>query len=161
MEENTNQNVTQMGNILSLEGDMALVRFKRTDACGHCNACFHLGSNEADIEILNTLAAKPGDTVSIQMHSTSVLKASTITYGGPLLVFLLGIFVGSQFSEVAAVVGGIASFGVSFLILRALEPRFSRMSSFKPRMLEILEDEPESCPSCPTAIAAKKAKDRE
>lgn len=44
------------GKVLALKGELAVVRFVRSDACGHCNACFHLGSNEADLEIQNTLA---------------------------------------------------------------------------------------------------------
>jgi len=134
--------VIQKGKVLSLNGENALVRFVRTDACGHCNACFHLGSNEADIEIVNLLAAKPGDVVSIQMHSTSIMKATVISYGIPLLLFLGGILFGSQYNEKIAVLFGLLACGVSFLLLRALEPKISRMNSFKPRMLEILNETP-------------------
>jgi len=140
--EQTADRVIQKGKVLSVDGENALVRFVRTDACGHCNACFHLGSNEADIEIPNLLAAKAGDVVSIQMHSTSVLKATLVTYGIPLLLFLLGVLFGSNYSDLGAMICGILACGLSFLILRALEPRFSRMSSFKPRMLEILDEIP-------------------
>ena len=43
------------GKVVELKGKLAVVRFQRSDACGHCNACFHFGSNEADIEELKAM----------------------------------------------------------------------------------------------------------
>lgn len=44
------EDVRQKGIVVEANGKKATVRFKKTDACGHCNACFRFGSNEADIE---------------------------------------------------------------------------------------------------------------
>ena len=42
------EDVRQKGIVVEANGKRATVRFKKTDACGHCNACFRFGSNEAD-----------------------------------------------------------------------------------------------------------------
>ena len=117
----------QTGKVIETKGKKAVVRFVRSDACGHCNACFRLGSNEADIDIDNALNAQIGDLVGIEMHAKSVLKASSLQ------------------GDLYAALGGVLFAAGAFFILRALEPKFSRMTEFKPRMVEIIEqtEEPE------------------
>ena len=85
------EDVRQKGIVVEANGKRATVRFKKTDACGHCNACFRFGSNEADIEMDNTLGAKKGDEVYIDMHANTVLKASAIVYGIPIIGLILGV----------------------------------------------------------------------
>ena len=63
------EELRQTGKVVELKGKLAVVRFQRSDACGHCNACFHFGSNEADIEIDNSCDAGVGDIVAIELHS--------------------------------------------------------------------------------------------
>lgn len=131
----------QTGKVLELKGKTAVVRFKRTDACGHCNACFRFGSNEADIEIDNTCNAQVGDTVIIELHSGSMFKASLIAYGIPLIGLVLGVYLGSLISNMYAAVGGILLCGGTFFILRGLNPYFDRKKEFKPCMVEIVDSE--------------------
>ena len=82
------EQVCQSGTVMSVKGRKATVRFKKSDACGHCNACFRFGSNEADVELDNSLGAKVGDVVAIELHGKSVLKASLIMYGVPCAAFI-------------------------------------------------------------------------
>lgn len=126
------------GRVLSAEAGRAVVRFVRSDACGHCNACFSLGSHEADIEIDNPLGARPGDMVSIEMKGSGMVRASLIMYGVPLLGLLAGVAVGAQWGDLYAAVGGVLLCAGTYFVLRGLEPRFAKMDQFKPRMLEII-----------------------
>ena len=129
----------QTGIVTELKDNgMAVVRFQRTDACGHCNACFHFGSTEADIEIENTCDATVGDTVAIELHSGSMFKASAIAYGIPLVGLIIGAALGSRIGDIYAAVGGILLCGATFFILKGLNPRFDRMREFKPRMIDIV-----------------------
>ena len=88
----------------------------------------------------NTLGAKKGDEVYIDMHANTVLKASAIVYGIPIIGLILGVVVGSRFGEIYAAIGGVAS-GLSFLILKKLEPKFAKMNEFKPRMTAFVNEE--------------------
>ena len=110
----------QTGKVIETKGKKAVVRFVRSDACGHCNACFRLGSNEADIDIDNALNAQTGDLVGIEMHAKSVLKASLILYGVPLVALLVGAFIGSLQGDLYAALGGVLFAAGAFFILRAL-----------------------------------------
>lgn len=131
----------RMGRVMSLaeSGETAVVRFVRSDACGRCHACFHLGAEEADIEIVNTAKAKVGDLVSIELKGGSMVKASLIMYGVPLAGLLIGVLAGAQWGDLYAAVGGVLLCGAAYFILRGLEPRFARMRKFKPQMVEIVE----------------------
>ena len=132
----------QTGRVIELrEDNMAVVRFQRSDACGHCNACFTFGSTEADIEIDNICNAAVGDIVSIELHGGSMLKASVIAYGIPLIGLILGAVLGSRIGDIYAAVGGILLCGATFFILRGLNPRFAKMGEFKPRMIDIVGHE--------------------
>ena len=74
------EELRQTGKVVQLKGKLAVVRFQRSDACGHCNACFHFGSNEADIEIDNSCGAGVGDIVAIELHSGSMFKALSLIH---------------------------------------------------------------------------------
>lgn len=129
----------QQGVVILDKGKTAVVRFQKSDACGRCNACFHLGGTEADIEIDNLLGAKEGDVVLIELHGKSVLKASLIVYGVPLIGLIAGAALGSMWGDLYSALAAVLFAAGAFFILRALEPRFSRMREFKPRMVDILD----------------------
>ncbi len=131
----------QTGIVLSAQGNTATVRFQRSSACGKCNACFHLGKSEADIELDNALGAKPGDRVIIELHGKTVVKASVIVYGVPLVALIAGIAIGSAAGDLYAALAGVLFAAGAFFLLRALEPRFSRMREFKPRMIDFAGEE--------------------
>lgn len=132
------EQLCQTGRVIETRGSIAIVRFARSDACGHCNACFHFGSNEADIEIENACRATVGDIVAIELHSGSMFKASAIAYGIPLIGLVAGVYLGSRISDIYAAVGGILLSGAAFFLLRGLNPRLARRQEFRPRMIRIV-----------------------
>ncbi|MEG1547165.1 MAG: SoxR reducing system RseC family protein [Clostridia bacterium] len=129
----------QTGKVIETRGEIAIVRFCRSDACGHCNACFAIGSREADIEIENVLGAAAGDTVVIELHGGSVLRASLLMYGIPIVALICGVVLGSIWGDLYAALGGVLFAAGTFFIFRGLEPRLSRMGTFKPRMTELVQ----------------------
>ena len=122
-----------------LEDGKVAVRFERTKACKNCKMCANAGENHALAEVENTLQAKVGDQVEISLHSKSLIQATLIAYGIPLVLLLLGVIVGSRWSDTVGAILGVLLALVSFVILRLLEPRFSRMTTFKPRMISIVD----------------------
>lgn len=129
-----------VGTVTELNGDKAKVVFTRSKACGDCHACVSFGSNQAETELANTLGAKVGDRVSIELHSGSVFTASLIMYGIPLAALLAGVLVGSLISDLFTAVFGIGAAAIAFLIIRLFEPKFKKMGKFDPRMIEIVSE---------------------
>ncbi|MDR0840354.1 MAG: SoxR reducing system RseC family protein [Christensenellaceae bacterium] len=133
------EDMCQTGKVVAVLGGVATVRVLRSDACGHCNACFHLGSNEAEVQLANALGARVGDEVAISLHGGGVVKASALAYGVPLAGLLAGVLVGARFGDLQAAAGGVLLCGVAYLLLRWLEPKFARMRELKPRMISIVK----------------------
>ena len=129
-----------VGTVTEINGDKAKVVFKRSKACGDCHACVSFGSDQAETELQNTLGAKVGDRVSIELHSGSVFKASLIMYGIPLVALLAGVLAGSFINDLCTAVFGIGAAVIAFLIIRLLEPKFRKMGKFDPQMIEIVTE---------------------
>lgn len=129
----------QMGRVVSVDGNIATVRFVRSKMCERCGACIHFGDKEAEVEIKNTLDAKEGDMVRVELRAKSFLQASLIAYILPLIMLVLGVALGTQISDLWGVILGILGAALVFFVLRALEPRFARKEKFNPRMIDMID----------------------
>jgi len=90
----------KVGLVIELRGKDVLIRAERESSCGSCagkSACGTLGSwnmdkrekNQYDIQLPNTLHAKQGDIVTVEVPDQLILTASMMYYGLPVLAFLL------------------------------------------------------------------------
>lgn len=87
------------GTVLGSEGEIAQV-FIESKACDHCQACgFGAVRDKKTMEVnaLNKIGAKKGDTVHLEVSGKKVMSASAIVFlvpfGGFIVGFLLGFFV--------------------------------------------------------------------
>lgn len=133
--------ISAVGTVTEINSGMAKVVFKRSKACGDCHACASFGDGSSVIEIENTLDAKAGDRVTIELHTGGVFKASLILYGIPLAALLLGVLIGSRVSDTAAALIGLGAAGVSLAAIRLLDKRLGKKSCFKPEMKSIVYGE--------------------
>lgn len=127
----------QYGVVTQTNGENATVRFMRTKACVNCGACMTIGESEAQVEIPNTLHARVGDSVRVELHEKGLLRAGLLAYILPLCALLLGIALGIQISNVAGMLIGLGSAVLVYVLLHLLEPRFARMETLRPRMISI------------------------
>lgn len=135
----------EYGVVLNLENGNAVIGLKRNSACSSCGAC-ELGSNHAQMEITleNTVDAKPGDTVEIQLPASQFLKASAILYLLPLVALILGIVLGYYAgvsldlnADMIGAVTGILFTILSYVSIRRLEPRFRKNVDLSPTIISI------------------------
>ena len=133
-----------IGTVTELNGDTATIVFKRSKACGDCHACIMFGSDQAQTELKNTLGAKVGDRVSVELHSGSVMKASLIMYGIPIVALLAGAIAGSFISNLFTAILGISAAALALLAIRLFEPRLKKRGEFNPVMIEIVGHAEES-----------------
>ncbi len=128
-----------IGLVVALEGDKAKIRFLRGSACAHCGACLTAGENEMEVTLKNTLGAKVGDRVSVDLSPHRVVQASLLAYAVPLALLLAGVTIGSRVSDWFGLLLGVLACGIAYLILRLVERRTRKKSSFQPRMERILD----------------------
>lgn len=119
-------------------GDEAVVMLERTTACGECGQCMVGKKNlHMELKMKNTLDAKPGDMVTVEMEMKGVLSASLIMYGIPLVFFILGCFIGSKCvapalainSDLAALITAVVFTALSYLAIKIMD----RKGVFKER----------------------------
>lgn len=112
--------------------DEAVVMLERTTACGECGQCMVGKKNlHMELRMKNTLNAKVGDLVTVEMEMKGVLSASLIMYGIPLICFILGCFLGSKYlaavisinSDLAALIGAVALTALSYLVIKIMDKK--------------------------------------
>jgi len=116
------------------DGGMAKLEVIRSEACKTCNVCFEGSGGNRMIFAENSLGAKEGDRVTIELRSAVIAKLSFLLYLLPITGLLLGVVVVSQItvSEMMRALGGIAGFTVVslavFVYLRKTKPKQSYMT---------------------------------
>jgi len=135
--ENTGAHI---GLVTAVKNGTAQIHFLRGSACAHCGACLTVGESEMEVTLPNTLGAKQGDRVVVELSPKRVMQASLLAYAVPLLLLIGGVLVGSRYADWAGLALGIAACGIGYLILRIVEKKSAKKRSFQPRMTRVLED---------------------
>lgn len=85
----------EYGTVQRVKGDHAKVVIRRHEMCANCQACEMATSNKTmTAQAKNKAQAKVGDDVAVEMELASLMKASGIAYGVPLVGFFVGVFLG-------------------------------------------------------------------
>ena len=135
--ENTGAHI---GLVTVVKDGTAQIHFLRGSACAHCGACLTVGESEMEVTLPNTLGAKQGDRVVVDLSPKRVMQASLLAYAVPLLLLIGGVLIGSRYADWAGLALGIAACGIGYLILRIVEKKSAKKRSFQPRMTRVLED---------------------
>ena len=144
--------MNQQGYIVEIVDNItAKLKLKRQSACASCGKCATT-SEEKDIivEVDNSIGAKVGDRVEVNMETINVLKAAFIVYTIPLIALLIGI-VGTFYAlnainfngnieAISGVVGLVLTF-IVFLILKKNDKKFRDSKEYIPIVTRIIVSE--------------------
>lgn len=138
----------QIGYVVSLSEEYAIVDVRRTSACGDkCGSCkggCHVPA--VRVKIKNRLNAKPGDYVEISMETKSIMKSAFVAYIIPLFMLIIGIGIGVYFSKYLGINNselfglglGVIFLTISFFILKIIDNRVKEKNSLEFTMENIL-----------------------
>lgn len=126
--------MTNRGVVTEVNGDMLTIVFERHEACGDCHACMRGSSDCAKHTIKLRGKAQRGDIVEVEMDDSHVMAASAVAYMIPLAGFIAGLAAGGGISghvtginaELLMALCAVVGTGVAYLIMRALDPHFSK-----------------------------------
>jgi len=93
--------VSDTGSIIQIDNNFASIIIDSTDDCKDCGIrflCSPCSDKDKIITLENTIDAKIGDRVAISEASNILLKLSFLQYGSPLIGFLIGIIIATQFT---------------------------------------------------------------
>ena len=129
-----------IGLVTAVKDGTVQIRFLRGSACAHCGACLTVGESEMEITLPNTLNAKEGDRVAVDLSPKRVVQASLLAYAVPLAFLIAGVFLGGLVSDWFGLVLGVAACGIAYGILRLVDRRNRKSHSFQPHMERILAE---------------------
>lgn len=138
----------EIGKVVKIEGNQAMILFVRGTACGECGKC-QVGKDKLEMIMTadNDVGAQVGDEVEIELENMSFMTAVIIAYGFPLLALMAGIFGGyygflalgwkENMAQAIGAVLGLAALAVSYMVIKFKDESIKKMKRFKPVIIGI------------------------
>ncbi|OWZ83593.1 SoxR reducing system RseC family protein [Natranaerobius trueperi] len=145
------QSEGQIGEVIQEKDGYVTVKVQRHSACKKCGACdFGLSKNKAStFELKNSINAKIGDKVMIDLEGKDIVQASILIYMVPLLALVTGIIFGSNFfsdldinEDILGFISGIILMSFAFVGIRIYDKKLQNYDStkFTPQLKKIITD---------------------
>ncbi len=148
MESQVNQRIKTIENeekksavVTEINGKRAKVQVLRHAACKKCGGCLSAYTNKShEVWAENPLQASVGDYVTLALPENSLLKASLIAYGLPLLALIVGLLGGIllQLREAFSLLLGLFLMGTTFMGIRKMDGQISNSQKYTPTITAIL-----------------------
>ena len=141
--------IEEIGIVVKTEGEIAKVSVKKRGACDGCTAkgACESTSEGMEIEALNPVHAREGQTVKVLLQAGTYLKGSMIVYGLPLVLFIAGAIAGKNIGEAyflntssdfIAAIFGFAALIASLLAVKIWSRKLESKAESKPFIGEII-----------------------
>lgn len=139
--------ITETGKVVAVDGDKAWVQTIRTSACQDCSARTGCGQRALasvsggranQVLVNNRSGARVGEEVVLGIDEQSLLRASVMVYGLPLLLMVGFCIAGYQWfggSDLSAIIGALTGMAVGFWLVRGWQSGASEQ--YQPRMLRV------------------------
>jgi sigma-E factor negative regulatory protein RseC len=138
----------ERGTVIEISGEQVRVSIKRHASCESCGACGLGGKNELTLLVANTLGAKVGDLVLLELPTAKLYQAALLVYTIPLLMLLLGFGAGQAMGrqlgmtasqgEIGGIVTGFAMLTLTYLGVHRLDQRRKIGARFQPQLVRII-----------------------
>lgn len=126
--------MAEKGVVVELNGELAVIKMMRSEACAKCRACV-AGMSEKEMSIVaeNACGAQVGDWVEMELRENGFYKAVLIMYGIPLIGLVSGILAGyfllapalslggQNAADLLSFATGIVCMGLSYLWIHSKE----------------------------------------
>lgn len=133
----------------TLDHNIAKLRMKQHSACAECGKC-HTESESKDliVEVDNSVGAKLGDFVEVDLEAANVLQAAAIAYLIPLVSLLVGVIASYQVlsmigyngsMEIASAVVGFITMSISYIIIKTNDSKFKQSKKYMPIVTDIVQ----------------------
>ncbi|MCF8069082.1 MAG: SoxR reducing system RseC family protein [Desulfobacterales bacterium] len=144
---------TEQGLILqNRPSGMALVRTMKTAECEGCSSkgsCEGKG-NDMEVEAINEVDAKPGDTVVLAYATSSLLKATFLLYVFPIICMIIGAVIGQKYApdmsmgeSAASAIVGFTFFFVAVFVVKISGNKMAEKAKYTPKITRVIRHDPD------------------
>lgn len=133
----------QIGEVVELKKNRAMVRIHRASSCGeNCAQCSGgCKPTSSIVEAENVANASVGDTVKLQMNSGSFLLLSFIGYILPIIVCIVTYFIAESITDnvIVADIAAVISIIVVLVLFYLLDKLPRKSTIFTSKIIKILK----------------------
>ncbi len=128
----------------------AWVKTTRSSACESCSskdACHGEGDGkemEMEVEAINTVEARVGDRIVLNIETAYLLKATFLLYVFPILAMIAGAVLGQALAVMRgtdpsgwSALFGFLFFGLAFVVIRITGRCLSKNAGYTPEIIKI------------------------
>jgi len=139
--------VREIGCVVSLRSDTAVVGMPMSGACKNCGICM-IADNGKEVLVLakNSAGAAEGDTVEIEVRAGKVVAAAFIVYMIPVFMTIIGFVVGNWMAGGAEdanlpIILAVVFLVASFVGVWLYDRRLRKTEEFTAVVTRVLSDE--------------------
>ena len=141
----------ETGVVLRLMDDStAEVKIKKKSACNKCNLCQETGRDFMVIRALNTLGARPGDSVSLEISSAKTMAAAGLVFIVPVIALIAGLGLGDVLGRrydlqkagihLISLISGIVFLGLAYACVYFFDVKIKRRGNWQSKIVIIEEN---------------------
>lgn len=126
------------GRVIKTEGNLAWIEFTQSSACARCGACHMAASGKMINETENSIGAKVGDLVEVEISSAATILFPLLGFGVPILFLFIGIILGSFISEIMGIILGVGFLVIGFFAVRLIDRYISKEKKFRSKIVRVV-----------------------
>lgn len=134
--------MNEIGQIIKTDGKTATVRIDKKDECSKCGMClFPKNANHIDLEALNPIGAKEGDSVEVVRNEGGKLLSALLVFLIPLLL-IIGSVIATYLTkkdEIWILILSAISVVAWFIILSFIDKKIKSKFVNKTEIIKIIE----------------------
>lgn len=144
----------EIGKVIDSKDNIAKVRVIKHSACNKCNrecplsnANYH-EQDEMVFKVTDSIGAKKGDKVSIELENKNLVISSLTMYLMPIITMIIGYFFGKWIGikynvltpEVSGVFGTVLFLLLSYFLLKYINFKLEDSKKINPKLVKIHYD---------------------
>jgi len=142
---------SEVGRVISREGEQVLVEFSRSESCKGCSArhlCMTFGVDRAVLRLPTKPGVEIGKRVRISFPQRKIIWGSLVIFLWPIIALIVASASGytlamhrgaESSSDTWAIIAGIGGLAAAFLVIYIYDRWLKKKGAFLPEIVEILD----------------------